>query len=44
VMFIAAKENIGRDQARRSLRCLLELVTQVQGTESTQLLTVERSG
>ena len=41
-MFIAAKENIGRDQARRSLRCLMELVTQVQGTETTQLATVEK--
>ncbi|MBA7654348.1 hypothetical protein ES703_62225 [subsurface metagenome] len=41
-MFIAAKENIGRDQARRSLRCLMELVTQVQGEESTKLATVER--
>jgi len=41
-MFIAAKENIGRDQARRSLLCLMELVTQVQGTEITDLATVER--
>ena len=41
-MYIAAKENIGRDQARRSLRCLLELVTQVPGAETTQLVTVER--
>lgn len=41
-MFIAAKENIGRDQARKSLRCLMELVTQVQGTETTELATVER--
>ena len=41
-MFIAAKENIGRDQARRTLRCLTELVTQVQGTETTQLAKVER--
>jgi len=41
-MFIANKENIGRDQARRTLRCLMELVTQVQGTETTQLATVER--
>jgi len=39
-MFIAAKENVGRDQARRSLRCLMELVTQVQG-ETTELATVE---
>lgn len=43
-MFIAGKENIGRDQARRCLRCLLELVTQVQGTETTQLATVEEGG
>ncbi|MBA7537412.1 hypothetical protein ES705_29679 [subsurface metagenome] len=42
-MFIAAKENIGRDQARRTLRCLMELVTQMQGEGSTQLATVERS-
>lgn len=42
-MFIAAKENIGRDQARRSLRCLMELVVQVQGTETTELARVERS-
>ena len=42
-MFIANKENIGRDQARRSLRCLMELVVQVQGNESTELATVERS-
>lgn len=41
-MFIAAKENIGRDQARRSLRCLMELVIQVQGTETTELARVER--
>ncbi len=41
-MFIAAKENIGRDQARRSLRCLMELVTQVKGEESTSLATVKR--
>lgn len=40
-MFIAARENIGRDQARRTLRCLMELVTQVQGNESTALATVE---
>ena len=40
-MFIATRENIGRDQARRSLRCLMELVTQVAGEESTQLATVE---
>jgi len=42
-LFIAAKENIGRDQARRSLRCLIELVTQVQGTETKQLISTERS-
>ena len=41
-MFIASKENIGRDQARRSLRCLMDLVVQVQGTETTELATVER--
>ena len=41
-MFIAAKENVGRDQARRSLRCLMEMVVQVQGTETTELATVER--
>lgn len=41
-MFIAAKENIGRDQARRCLRCLMELVTQVEGAETTQLATAER--
>ena len=41
-MFIASKENIGRDQARRSLRCLMDLVTQVQGSETTELATVER--
>jgi len=41
-MFIAAKENIGRDQARRSLRCLMELVTQVQGEKPTAIATVER--
>lgn len=41
-MFIAAKENIGRDQARRSIRCLIELVTQVQGEKSTAIATVER--
>jgi len=43
-MFIAAKENIGRDQARRSLRCLMEMVTQVQGTEkkTTALVALER--
>ncbi|GAI09249.1 unnamed protein product, partial [marine sediment metagenome] len=41
-MFIAAKENIGRDQARRSLRCLMELVTQVEGGETTNLIAVER--
>ena len=41
-MFIATKENVGRDQARRSLRCLMELVTQVGGTELTQLAKVER--
>jgi len=40
-MFIAAKENIGRDQARRTLRCLTELVTQVQGGESIALATVK---
>lgn len=42
-MFIATKENIGRDQARRSLRCLMELVTQVQGSETTELATVKGS-
>ena len=41
-MFIANKENIGRDQARRTLRCLFDLVVQVQGKETTQLATVER--
>ncbi len=41
-MFIAAKENIGRDQARRSLRCLIELVTKVEGGETTNLIAVER--
>ncbi|MBA7685956.1 hypothetical protein ES703_94387 [subsurface metagenome] len=41
-MFIAAKENIGRDQARRTLRCLMNLVTQVQGEETTAVATVER--
>ena len=41
-MFIAGRENIGRDQARRTLRCLLELVIQVQGTETTELAKVER--
>jgi len=41
-MFIAAKENIGRDQARRALRCLMELVTQVQGEKPTAVATVER--
>jgi len=41
-MFIAAKENIGRDQARRTLRCLMELVTKVQGEESRAVATVER--
>ncbi len=40
-MFIAARENIGRDQARRTLRCLMELVTQVQGNESIALATVK---
>lgn len=40
-MFIAAKENIGRDQARRTLRCLMEVVTQVQGGESIALATVK---
>jgi len=42
-MFIASKENIGRDQARRTLRCLMEMVVQVQGTETktTELATVE---
>jgi len=34
-MFIAAKENIGRDQARRALRCLTDLVLQVGEKEST---------
>ena len=34
-MFIAAKENIGRDQARRALRCLMDLVLQVGEKEST---------
>jgi len=41
-MFIANKENIGRDQARRTLRCLMELVTQVQEGEATQIATVKR--
>lgn len=41
-MFIANKENIGRDQARRSLRCLIELVVQVQGTETKELVALER--
>ena len=41
-MFIAAKENIGRDQARRSIRCLMELVTQVQGEKPTAIAVVER--
>ncbi len=41
-MFIAAKENIGRDQARRALRCLMELVLQVQGEKPTAIATVER--
>lgn len=41
-MFIANKENIGRDQARRTLRCLMELVTQVQGDETKAVATVER--
>lgn len=36
-MFIATRENIGRDQARRTLRGLFELVTQVQGAETTEL-------
>jgi len=40
-MFIAARENIGRDQARRTLHCLTELVTQVQGNESIALATVK---
>ena len=39
-MFIAAKEKIGKDQARKTLRCLMELVIQVQG-ETTDLATVE---
>ena len=42
-MYIASKENIGRDQARRSLRCLMDLVIQVQGTETTEIARVERS-
>jgi len=42
-MFIANKENIGRDQARRTLRCLMDLVVQVQSTETTELARVERS-
>lgn len=42
-MFIAAKENIGRDQARRSLRCLMELVAEVKGAESPPLSIAERS-
>jgi len=43
-MFIASKENIGRDQARRTLRCLMEMVVQVQGTKTTttELATLER--
>jgi Fe2+ or Zn2+ uptake regulation protein len=41
-MFIANKENIGRDQARRTLRCLMELVIQVTGTETKAVATVER--
>lgn len=40
-MFIAAKENIGREPARKTLRCLMELVTQVQGEAKTALATVE---
>ncbi|MBA7520283.1 hypothetical protein ES705_12376 [subsurface metagenome] len=39
-MFIAAKEKIGKDQARRMLRCLMELVIQVQG-ETIDLARVE---
>ncbi|MBA7498891.1 hypothetical protein ES704_01629 [subsurface metagenome] len=39
-MFIASKQNIGKDQARRTIRCLMELVTQVQG-ETTDLTRVE---
>ncbi len=43
-MFIAAKENIGRDQARRSLRCLMDLVLQVEGSQpTTAIATLERS-
>jgi len=34
-IFIAGKENIGRDQARSTLRCLMEIVVQVQGTKPT---------
>lgn len=41
-MFIAAKENIGRDQARRALRCLIDLVLKVQGEKPTAIATVER--
>ena len=40
-MFIASKEKIGKDQARRTLRCLFELVTQVEGTQTTELAKVE---
>ena len=40
-MFIANKENIGRDPARRSLRCLMELVTQVEGAETTPVALVK---
>ena len=41
-MFIATKEKIGKDVARRTIRSLLELVTQVQGTEIKQLISTER--
>lgn len=42
-MFIAAKEGVGRDQARRVLKGLMDVVNQVQGAETTSLAMVERS-
>ena len=29
-MFVAAKENVGRDQARRTIRCLMQVVEDIE--------------
>ncbi len=42
-MYISAKENIGREPARKVLKALMDVITQVEGAGQTALATLERS-